>query len=456
MSSATIASQQPAPETADKGRYPNLSGVEPAARPLRICIVYGRTPVPMRRADQMTVAHLLAFLHARGHKVDFFYINAGGEQSEADRDWINANTYHNEAFALSKLSALRGLANTLLRLVPFQVGLFSHPDQRRAVRAAVARNQYDIVYTYYFRSAEITRDLGYGPSAKQEEREGRPASFLAFQLSQTLNTRRIAENAPNLALKLFYKLENRLVERYEARIWRHFSRSVLIGKNDVAEVKAACRKFGQPEIDNFVYGAHGTDVSRFSPRPDIEARPDHLVFSGVMRTPTNVQAAQWFVKEVWPLIREKRPDATFSIVGREPTIEARALGEVPGVTVTGTVPDPAIPIAEAAVCVNPMQAGGGMQNKLIEFMASAKPIVATSVANEGICAPDDCLIVADKPQDFANAVLRLLDDPAGSAAMAARARAHVIEHWTWAAHYLKLEQDFYATLDQPGEAATAA
>jgi glycosyltransferase involved in cell wall biosynthesis len=317
----------------------------------------------------------------------------------------------------------------------------------KAVREAIQAERYDVLYTYYFRSAEISKDLGFMPGTPKPLRGGRPASFLAFQLSQSLNTRRIAKNAPNLLHKLFYEIESRLVERYEAQIWRHFTRSVLIGKNDVEAIRTACRRRGLPEISNFVFGAHGTDVTRFAPRPEISVKPDHVVFSGVMRTPTNVQAAQWFVNKVWPLIRAERPNATLALVGREPSSEVRNLSKEPGVAVTGTVPDPSLYIAEASVCVNPMQAGGGMQNKLIEFMASAKAIVATSVANEGIGAPSNCLVVADTPQDFARAVLDLLADPERAAVLGSRAREHVLQHWSWEAHYLILERDFYAAID---------
>jgi glycosyltransferase involved in cell wall biosynthesis len=441
--------QTHAPRHSAPGRVdlPKPADVGPADRRLRICFVYGRTPLPMRRADQMTVAHLLAFLKARGHEVDLFYVDTGAEATAAERGWLAEHTRDCRAFALDRISALAGLGRVVTGPVPFQVGLFSHPGQAAAVRRAVASERYDVLYTYYFRSAEITRDLGFPAGTPKADRGGRPASFLAFQLSQTLNTRRIARNAPDLAHRLFYELESRLVERYEARIWRHFTRSVLIGRSDVEEIRAACRRRGLPEIDNFVFGAHGTDTTRFAPRPDIAVRPDHLVFSGVMRTPTNVQAAQWFVQRVWPAIRAERPGATLALVGREPSGEVRDLGAIAGVTVTGTVPDPAVPIAEAAVCVNPMQAGGGMQNKLIEFLGSGKPVVATSVANEGIGAPADCLVIADEPAGFAGAVLDLLADPERAAALGRRAREHVLRHWTWEAHFLRLEQDFYAAID---------
>lgn len=426
--------------------FPAAPEVEPSDKKLRICVVYSRSPLPMRRADQMTVAHLLAFLHARGHSVDLHHVDAGASVSQDDRNWLRAHTHEASAYKVTLWTIVSGLSGLFTKFLPLQVALFSHRKQAREVRRKVQLNGYDILYTYYFRSAEITRDLGFPTGTPTEERSGRPASFLAFQLSQTLNASRIAKNAPNLAIKILYEIERRLVARYEARIWRHFTKSILIGKSDVEQIRAACATWGQPSIDNFFYGAHGTDVKRFKPRNDIAVKRDHLVFSGVMRTPTNVQAAQWFARNVWPLILKERPQATWSIVGREPTREVLALGSLPGVNVTGAVDHPADLIAEASVCINPMQAGGGMQNKLIEYLASGKAVVATSVANEGINAPAEAIIIADEPTDFAAAVVALLADSDKAEKQGRCARAYALAEWTWESHFLKLEREFFAAI----------
>lgn len=425
---------------------PKKMNVDPTTRPLRIAVIYSRNPLPMRRADQMTVAHLLAFLKARGHEVDLHCIDAGGSPDESERKWLSevCNVY---VYSHNITSIITGLLKVPLRLLPVQVGLFSHPKQARNVRALITKGVYDVVYTYYIRSAEIARDMGRSVRAAEDKSNNKPVTFMAYQLSQTLNSRRIAKNAPNLIYKIFYEIESRLLARYESRIWKHFTRSVLIGKKDVEEVQNVCRANGQPVIDNYVFGAHGTDVSRFTPRHDVKIRPGHLVFSGVMRTPTNIHAVQWFAANVWPLIRAARPETTWSIVGREPSAEVRELASLPGVEVTGTVPDTSVPIAEAAICINPMKAGGGMQNKLIEYMASGKAVVATSVANEGIEAPDNAIVVVDGAAEFADAVLKLLESPGLAAEIGERARDYVLKEWTWEAHFLKLENNFYSAID---------
>ena len=109
---------------------------------------------------------------------------------------------------------------------------------------------------------------------------------------------------------------------------------------------------------------------------------------------------------------------------------------------TGEVDDPAEIIATAAVCVNPMQAGAGMQNKLLEYLAMAKPVVATSIANEGIGAePGREVVIADGAGDFAAAVVALLHDEKERQRLGRAAREYVLRDWTWEKHFLTLEAD---------------
>lgn len=407
--------------------------VEPAPRRLAIAVVYSRLPLPMTRADQMTVAHLISFLSARGHAVDLYALDNGEPISAEHRAWLIETCRSVQIFPHGTARRLIGVATGLLRGWPLQIGWFSNPAQTRAVRAGL--RDVDVGYSYYIRSAETMRGLG-----RSRNRPDGPVTFLAMQLSQALNTRRMAQHYRNLKEKLLYAVETRLVRNYEPRVWSDFTRTVLIGQQDVDEIAAACRERGLPEIDNVVFGPHGVDVDRFAPKSGIAEEPFTLVFNGVLRTYTNVHAITWFAENVWPLVRAGEARAQLLIVGRDPRPKVQALAALDGVTVTGEVPDPADYIARAAVCINPVQVGAGMQNKLIEFMAMQKAVVATSVANEGIRAtPDDHLVIADDARSFADAVLALLADPLRRAALAAAARAYILEHWTWEAHFLTLE-----------------
>jgi glycosyltransferase involved in cell wall biosynthesis len=390
----------------------------------------------MTRADQMTVAHLIAFLAARGHAVDLYALDTGETMTPEQQTWLEEHCRAVRLFPHGLGRNLLGLVSGFLRGFPLQVAWFLNTPQRAAIQDGL--DKVDIGYSYYIRSAETMRHGG----------RSKP-TFLAMQLSQSLNTRRMVSHYRNLRERLVYLIESKLVRGYEARAWRDFTRTVLIGEQDVAEIKSICSQRGLPEIDNVFFGPHGTDIERFAPRPDIEPVPCSLVFNGVMRTYTNIHAITWFVETVWPLIRQQEPRATLAIVGRDPRPEVRALTSHDGITVTGEVKEPADHIARAAVCIDPVQAGAGMQNKLIEFMAMQKPIVATTVANEGIGAtPDEHLILADEPSSMATAILDLFSDPDRAARMAAAARSFVQENWTWEAHFLRLEAEMIAVLDQ--------
>jgi glycosyltransferase involved in cell wall biosynthesis len=410
--------------------------VAQAPRRLAIAIAYSRVPLPMTRADQMTVAHLIAFLAARGHAVDLYVLDTGETMTPEQQAWLAQHCRNVRLFPHGLAHNLKGLVSGLVRGLPLQVGWFLNAGQNTALRDGIAN--VDMGYCYYIRSAEAMR---HGASQKP--------TFLAMQLSQSLNTRRMVAHYRNLRERLIYGIESRLVRTYEARIWRDFTRTILIGEQDLAEIRSICRARGLPEIDNVLYGPHGTDIGRFAPRPHIDPVRCSLVFNGVMRTYTNVHAITWFVAHVWPLIKQREPRATLSIVGRDPRPEVRALATHESITVTGEVKDPADHIARAAVCIDPVQAGAGMQNKLIEFMAMQKPIVATHVANEGIGAvPDEHLILADDPVDMANAILDLFADPERAGRMGVAARSFVEAAWTWEAHFLRLEAEMFAVLDE--------
>ena len=126
-----------------------------------------------------------------------------------------------------------------------------------------------------------------------------------------------------------------------------------------------------------------------------------------------------------------------------------ALGGTDGITVTGTVPDPADWMARAAVCVAPIRAAAGLQNKLLEYMAMGRPVVATAAANAGIGAvPGRDLLIADTAEAFAEAVTALLADPARAAALGLAGRAFVTASWTWEAHFYNLEAAFLAAMHE--------
>ena len=398
----------------------------------------------MMRGDQMTVAHLISFLAARGHCVDLYTLAVDGVLRTEQAHWLRQVCRSVRIYPQPWRAKLAGFVLGSLSMLPLQVSIFRNSALKRDLATAIGSDEYDIVYCYYPRTAPAV--------ANSVQADQATVSFLALQLSQTLNTKRMARYEPSRYKRLIYRIETVLMSRFEARVWQDFDKVVLIGPADVAAVKEQCRAHGQPEIDNWIYGAHGTDTDKYVPAKPSEIVRGRVIFSGSMLYPPNIQAVLWFVEHVWPAVRAQVPDATLVIQGRDPSPKIRELDERDGIWVTGTVPDVGVLIRSAQVCVNPMLAAGGMQNKLIEYMACGKAVVASSVANEGIRAPGDVLVVADAAGDFADAVNRLLKEPDAAAQLGAAARRYVTSQWTWEKHFLELEQAFYDALDEhPGD-----
>ena len=417
--------------------------VPPALRRLRIALVCSRLPLPMARADQLTVAHLISFLAARGHTVDLFTLDTGENPTAEQRAWLDQRCRQLVVFRQPKANSILRLVGAVATGKPMQVGWFTNRAHIQAIRQAISFRHYDVAYAYYIRSAEGLRALC---AAGIEPTPGHPPTILAMQLSQSLNTRRLAQNSGRLRDRIIYGVEQALVRRYEANIWRDFSRTVLISEKDADEIRLACRERSVPEISNYVLSPHGVDTGRFRPRPDIDADPATLVFSGVMGTNTNVHAITWFVKNCWPAIKAEVPDVRLLIVGRRPAREVIHLAaHDDAIKVTGEVPDPAEYIARATVCINPIQIGAGMQNKLIEYLACGKAVVTTPTANEGIHATAGThLLEAAGAEAFADAVIALLRNPQMRAALGKSARDYIQSYWTWEKHFLALEGEMLA------------
>ena len=141
--------------------------------------------------------------------------------------------------------------------------------------------------------------------------------------------------------------------------------------------------------------------------------------------------------------RRKSPDVTFFIVGANPHSSVRALDEDPSVTVTGEVDSIYSWLRRASVGVNPLRAGAGLQNKVLEGMACGLPLVVTPVANEGIKAvPGVHLLTAVAPSEFAEAVVRLLKSGDLRRRFGNAARDFIEENWSWDKHFDRLERMF--------------
>jgi hypothetical protein len=155
----------------------------------------------------------------------------------------------------------------------------------------------------------------------------------------------------------------------------------------------------------------------------------------------NQQCVREFCAQTWPLIRAERPEATLTIVGASPSQEIKKLGELPGVTVTGTVTDVRPHVRRSAVNVATLKIARGTQNKILESLAMGVPVVASGIAAGGVdVVPGEHILTADSPRDIADQVLRLLNDPAERRRLSRAGRSRMESNHTWDASLRKLDE----------------
>ncbi len=230
-----------------------------------------------------------------------------------------------------------------------------------------------------------------------------------------------------------YAREYRTLLEYEKRIAHAFTENVL------------CTPLEEQIFQDRIPGAsttvlrNGVDLEQFHPAPD-KAEPGHLVFTGVMNYYPNVDGCVWFANDILPRIRERHPEARFTIIGSNPSPEILALEKLDGVEVTGFVDSVLDWVHKGAVAVAPLRIARGIQNKVLEAMACGLPVVGTTSATQGVAGEHGRdYLVADDATAFADDVCGLLSDAARARELGQQARRFVEENYDWEVVFTHLD-----------------
>ena len=226
----------------------------------------------------------------------------------------------------------------------------------------------------------------------------------------------LAERA-TLPMRWLYRREARNLEAFEARAAAAARATVVVNEREATLARRIA-----PGA-NVVVVSNGVDARRLRPLNGPGTSPQ-LVFCGVMNYQPNDEGMLWFVRDVWPLVRARRPDSRLAIVGSDPTATLRAACAGDGaIEITGRVPDVREHLWTSAVAVAPLRVARGLQNKVLEAVAAGLPTVVTTAVAAGL--PGGVLPacpVADTPRQFADSVIDLLAlSPDERRARAARA-----------------------------------
>ncbi|XHS77530.1 TIGR03087 family PEP-CTERM/XrtA system glycosyltransferase [Burkholderiaceae bacterium UC74_6] len=397
-----------------------------------------RLPYPPNKGDKVRSYHLLRHL-AKQHRVFLgTFVDDSDDWQYVDqlKEWCTEVCAVGLKPRLARLASSRGLLSGEALSLPYYRSVELHDW----VRGLSGRVKLDASVVFSSTMAQYAEALSGLPML---------VDFVDVDSAKWSEYAR-AHRGP---LSWVYGREGRKLLAYEQRVAAKARCSFFVTANETALFRQLSPGLEQ-RLD--VVG-NGVDAERFAPeaaRPSPYAADElPLVFTGAMDYWPNVDAVCWFAAEVLPRLREQHPNLRFYIVGRSPTPAVVALGELPGVVVTGTVPEVQPYLQHAAAAVAPLRLARGIQNKVLEAMAMGRPVVVARNCAEVIEAePGIELLTAVTADDYLREIGRLLADPAQADRIGAAGRACVQARYSWDARLSVIDHHLEALLQEKAAA----
>lgn len=357
---------------------------------------------------------------------------AGGSSGgvESPSAWCEGVVEVPRGRGYTPLKLLRGA----LGRTPVTVLNYTTEEMSRELGRVLDAQDFDVV------QVESIHLSAYLPVLRAARR--RPVVILDWHNVESEVMARYAARAGSVPRRAYARRTAGQLARLERRALSDFDAHLTVSERDRAQLLALDSESSAYVVENGVDTAHFADaeVERAhaawtagagAARAGVDGAR-RLLFVGSMDYHANVDAVVSFAREAWPLLRERVPGLTFSIVGRAPGPEVRALAALPGVEVTGTVEDVRPYYRGALAALIPLRVGGGSRLKILEAMAAGVPVVSTRLGAEGIEARDGVeIVLAETAVDFCEAVARLAEDGGRGVGIAAAAREFVRSRYDW-------------------------
>lgn len=377
---------------------------------MNILYICHRFPFPPKRGGKIRPFNMIRHL-SQSHRVTVCSL----ARSEAEAEEGKGIAPYCERFEMAVLNNpmqnLRMVAR-LPTLEPSSMGYFYSPELARKIQRLLAEQSFDLIFVHCSSVAQyvaqvkgIPKILDFGDMDSQKWLEY--SHYKPFPLSWG------------------YWLEGTKLEREEKRLAQCFDLCTATTRAEWETLESYGTFVASDWFPN------GVDAEYFKPDGG-DYDPDTLSFIGRMDYYPNQECMFDFCANTLPLLRAARPNIKLLIVGAEPSPKVKALEQLPGVTVTGSVPDVRPYVLRSALMVAPLNIARGTQNKILEAMAMGVPVVSSQVAAGGVDAvADEHFLVASKPEEYARAILRILEDPNERARLARSGRGRMLSAHYW-------------------------
>ena len=353
------------------------------------------------------------------HQVTYLCLDDGTAESDALE---KASEYAHKVITIPHKTAAKFTTAFYLELIrnlrsplPYALQKYVSSEFREAVESLSRSGNFDLLICDFLAPAvNVPQDL--------------PIPTLLFQHNvEAMIWQRHFEVAKNPLRRSYFELQWKRMRTFESEKSKQFDRVVAVSEEDAQVMK---KDYG---ISNVSHVETGVDTEYFAPSDRQDDSGTQIVFTGSMDWLPNEDGVNWFTAQIFPRVKERIPEATFSIVGRSPSPALLSLAAADTtINVTGRVPDVRPYMSRASVFVVPIRIGGGTRLKIYEAMAMGLPVVSTTIGAEGLSVRDGAdVFLRDDPDAFADAVVNLIRDRELARRIGTEAAARVQRNNSW-------------------------
>lgn len=378
---------------------------------MNVLFLTKKFPFPTKDGESIAVDSLTRSLAAKDCTIDLLSMNTSKHFVEVPSIREEIRQYRNvwTSFVDNQLKVADAVTN-LFSGESYHISRFDYQDYHRQLEEILAEHNYDVIFLESIYLAPYIETIRSFSDAKLVMR----AHNIEYEIWQ-----RVGEQTGNPLKRTYLSMLTSRLKKYELSRMPLLDAIVFLTERDR-------RTVGQElNLKNTMVTPIGIDVKKHDYDMESYDRPT-VGFIGSLDWQPNTEGLDWFLKKVWPLVREAEPQARCQIAGRNPSSDLLDLN-IKGVEVLGEVPDAAAFVRDHAISIVPLLSGGGMRVKILEAMALGRCIVSTTIGAEGI--DSSTMLIADDAQVFAERLIKMLHNPQTAADLGNRSRKLAMEHY---------------------------
>lgn len=374
---------------------------------MKLFVLLSRVPYPLEKGDKLRAFNQIKEL-SKKHQIVLFALN----DTKLDEHAMTELKKYCVAISIvkfSKFTIFFNLVRAFFNGKPLQVGYFYFDKAQKKVDELIAKHKPDHIYCQLIRTSEYIKKYPHIPKT---------LDYMDV-FSKGMERRKSTEP---FYMKPFLAMEYRRLKRYESKVFAYFNNKTIISEQDKNFIP-------HPQKQNIVVVPNGVDTSYF--KPIVHKKEFDLLFNGNMNYPPNIESVEYLVEKVMPYVWHKFPNTRLLISGASPHATVLDLAS-DKVIVSGWVDDIRMNFAKSKILVAPMQISIGLQNKLLEAMAMQLPCITSSLANNALGAkPNEQILVADTPEQYARHIIDLLQNEAKAKQIAMNGYQFVVGGFNW-------------------------